>query len=391
MSRSQVALLTGGGDRPYALGLAGSLIDAGIRFDFIGSDFLESEELRRSPQVRFMNLRGDARPEAPLLRKTLRVVRYYARLIRYAAGAEPPIFHILWNNKLEWFDRTLLLLYYRLLGKRLVYTVHNVNAAQRDGQDSAPNRLTLRIQYHLVQHLFVHTEAMQRQLQDEFGVPQRRISVIPFGINSTVPVTSLTGAQARARIGLEPSAQCILFFGNIAPYKGLSALVEAFALVATNLPRCCLVIAGRPKGSESYWAAIRERIETLGLSDRVIERIEYVPDEETEIYFKAADVLALPYTHVFQSGVLFLGYNFGLPAIASDIASFRADVVEGATGFVCAPRDESALAHAIERYFGSELYRDLAQRRDGIRQYAIQKYSWSTVAAITQAVYRNAS
>ena len=42
----------------------------------------------------------------------------------------------------------------------------------------------------------------------------------------------------------------------------------------------------------------------------MIERIEYVPDEETEIYFKAADVLALPYAHVFQSGVLFLGYNF---------------------------------------------------------------------------------
>ena len=58
-------------------------------------------------------------------------------------------------------------------------------------------------------------------------------------------------------------------------------------------------------------------------------RIESVPDAETELYFKAADVLALPYTHVFQSGVLFLGYNFGLPVIASDVASLREDVVEG--------------------------------------------------------------
>ena len=42
---------------------------------------------------------------------------YYARLIRYAATAKPKIFHILWNNKFESFDRTLLMLYYRLLGK----------------------------------------------------------------------------------------------------------------------------------------------------------------------------------------------------------------------------------------------------------------------------------
>ena len=51
----------------------------------------------------------------------------------------------------------------------------------------------------------------------------------------------------------------------------------------------------------------------------MIQRIEYIPDEETEVYFKAADVLILPYVHVFQSGVLFLGYSFGLPAIAADV------------------------------------------------------------------------
>ena len=55
---------------------------------------------------------------------------YYAKLIRYAATAKPKIFHILWNNKFELFDRTVLMLYYRLLGKRIVLTAHNVNAGQ---------------------------------------------------------------------------------------------------------------------------------------------------------------------------------------------------------------------------------------------------------------------
>jgi hypothetical protein len=51
--------------------------------------------------------------------KALRVLSYYVRLIRYAATAEAKLFHLLWNNKFEFFDRTLLMLYYKFLGKRV--------------------------------------------------------------------------------------------------------------------------------------------------------------------------------------------------------------------------------------------------------------------------------
>ena len=117
----------------------------------------------------------------------------------------------------------------------------------------------------------------------------------------------------------------------------------------------------------------------------MIERIEYVPDADTEIYFKAADVLVLPYVHIFQSGVLFLGYNFGLPVIASDVGSLREDIVEGKTGFVCKPRDPVDLAKSIETYFSSELYRHLDARRQEIRDFANERYSWTRVGEITRA------
>src|SRR5689334_11516376 len=81
----------------------------------------------------------------------VRILSYYFKLLRYAATAKPRTFHILWNNKVLHFDRTLLMFYYRLLGKRLVLTVHNVNAAKRDNRDSAFNRFTLRIQYFFFQ------------------------------------------------------------------------------------------------------------------------------------------------------------------------------------------------------------------------------------------------
>ena len=114
-----------------------------------------------------------------------------------------------------------------------------------------------------------------------------------------------------------------------------------------------------------------------------------MPDEETELYFKAADVLILPYTHIFQSGVLFLGYSFGLPAIAADVGSLREEIIEGKTGLVFKAQDSSALARAIEQYFASELFRHLESRRPEIKAYANERYSWNKVAATTAAVYAN--
>ena len=116
---------------------------------------------------------------------------------------------------------------------------------------------------------------------------------------------------------------------------------------------------------------------------------EYVPDEATELYFKAADVLILPYAHVFQSGVLFLGYSFGLPAIAADVGALKEEIVEGETGFVFKPRDSADLARKIDKYFNSELFRNLEIRRLEIKKYAKERYSWNKVAATTTPVYSN--
>jgi D-inositol-3-phosphate glycosyltransferase len=384
---SQVAILTGGGDKPYALGLGAALVSENIPFDFIGSDEVNASDLPKSALVHFFNLRGDQRTDAPLLRKFMRVLAYYLRLVLYAAKAKPRVFHILWHNKFEVLDRTLLLLYYRLLGKRLVFTAHNVNAGERDGTDSMLNRLTLRIQYGLVDQVFVHTERMKHELQDRFGVEDRKVTVIPFGINSTVPNTALACSEARQRLGIPPDAKTILFFGNIAPYKGLEYLLDAMVLLVASRPDYRLIIVGRPKNCAAYWQDIQSRIARTKLRPFLVERIEFVPDEETEVFFKSADVLVLPYTHIFQSGVLFLGYNFGLPVIASDVGALKDDIVEGKTGYVCRPRDPKDLARVLDQYFAGDLYASLTKRRPEIQAYAKERYSWATVGRITKQVY----
>jgi D-inositol-3-phosphate glycosyltransferase len=386
-STPRIALLTGGGDKHYALGMAAALTSAGISLDFIGSDDLSVPELLSNRQINFLNLRGDQCPEASPMAKALRVLRYYAKLIIYAATSKPKLFHILWNNKFELFDRTLLMLYYKLLGKKIVFTAHNVNAGKRDLDDSWLNRVSLKIQYELCDHIFVHTDRMKDELVSEFAVTADKISVIPYGINNAVPNTGLSSAEAKQKLGLGSYDKTLLFFGNIAPYKGLEYLVSAFTELLNKDRSYRLIIAGRPKGSEGYWKQIQQTISRKGIDDGVIQRIEHVPDEETELFFKAADVLILPYTHIYQSGVLSLGYSFGLPAIAADVGNLKDDIIEGRTGFVFKAHDSSDMARTIGRYFESELFRNLESRRFEIQEYAKDRYSWNKVAALTVAVY----
>jgi glycosyltransferase involved in cell wall biosynthesis len=385
-ARVRVALLTGGVDKPYAVGLAEALAASGVSVDVIGGDAIDCPQLHTTPEVRFLNLRG-SQGASRAAAKVVRLAKYYLRLAKYAATTDAPTLHVLWHTKaLEYVDRTLLLLYFKIMRKRIAFTAHNVNASRRDGTDSLLNRLTLRIQYHAVDHIFVHTEKMKAELISEFRVKGKAITVLPYPINSVIPETALHPAQAKRRLGIENDSKTILFFGRICPYKGLEYLLAALRLLAAKDSRYRLIIAGEPsQGASDYM----ERIERI-ISDQsgvVIPVIRFIPDEDVELFFKAADVLVLPYKEIFQSGVLFMAYGFGLPVIATDVGSFRESIAEGNAGLVCRACDAADLARAIEEYFESTLFHHLDHSRRIIREFARLRHSPETAAALTRRAY----
>lgn len=212
------------------------------------------------------------------------------------------------------------------------------------------------------------------------------ITVIPFGINNSVPQTDLTRSDARKQLGVHSDEKVILFFGNIAPYKGLEYLVDAYESLVAEDNRYSLIVAGRPKDCEEYWSALKNRIS--GISTVKIRLIPtFIPDEDTEVYFKAADVLVLPYRHIYQSGVLLLGYSFGLPVIASNVGSLNEEIIEGKTGFVCKKEDSAALAQTLRKYFGSDLFTDSEKYHAEIKAHANERYSWSIVGERIIRIY----
>jgi D-inositol-3-phosphate glycosyltransferase len=392
VSPTTVALFTGGIDRHYACALGKALASAGVTLDVIGNAEMDSCGMRSFGNVRLLEFYAMPRQNQSLFRKLLACLAVYLRVIRYAASESPRTFHVLWNYKIQFFDRTFLLLYYKLLGKKIVFTAHNVNAAERDGVDSLLNRLTLRIQYRFTDHIFVHTDSMKKQLVHSFGIDPDKVTVIPFGVGDMVPQTELTSMEAKRKLGLSGSDRTILFFGRIVGYKGLDLLVDAFGRIASHDRSYRLIIAGEPiKESAQHWEDIHKVIESSSMREQVVQEIRYLADDEVETYLKAADVLILPYKQIYQSGVLFMSHNFGLPVIATDVGAFREDIIEGVNGYVCRSDDPEDLATKIEEYFLSNLYRNLDERRASIQNSVRGLHSWNAIAKATANVYARVS
>ena len=122
-----VAILTGGRDPHYALGLASAVAAQGVQIDLVGGDHMAQTQFESHSCIKFVVIREQGPTDSQVV-KAIRVIKYYCRLVYYVAFTRCNILHILWNNQFQWLDRTVLMLYYRALGKAVVLTAHNINA-----------------------------------------------------------------------------------------------------------------------------------------------------------------------------------------------------------------------------------------------------------------------
>lgn len=120
---------------------------------------------------------------------------------------------------------------------------------------------------------------------------------------------TVTRDEARAALGLEPDAKVVLFLGQIRRYKNVPRLIEAFRRLPD--PGLRLVIAGKPADP-----ALRDEIAALAAADpRVRPHLDFVPDDRMQHFLNAADLVALPYQDILNSGAAILGLSFRRPVL----------------------------------------------------------------------------
>jgi len=216
----------------------------------------------------------------------------------------------------------------------------------------------------------VMSESVERDLDRlKPGAIRRRV---PHPLYAQFDRGRWTRETARAKLGLDPHGEVAVFFGYIRRYKGLDVLLQAWPRVRAQRPVTLVV------GGEFYEDAAPYRALAAAAGGEPVVKLldRYLPDDEVEALFKAADVLVLPYRSATQSGVSHVAYAMGVPVILTDVGGLGETVEAESTGLVVPPEDPAALAQAVVRFFAEGLGPRLRAGVEAMRR----THSWEALA-----------
>lgn len=260
----------------------------------------------------------------------------------------------------------------RRRGTRVVLVCDNLVPHERRPFDAALSRWMLRNS----DGYLVMSDAVERDLDRlKPGAPRRRVA---HPLYAQFDRGRYDRASARAALGLPADGEVALFFGFVRRYKGLDTLLEAWPAVRARRD-ATLVVAGEFYEDPAPYRALA----AAAGGERAVRLIErYLPDDEVEACFRAADVVVLPYRSATQSGVTHVAYALGVPVITTDVGGLAETVTPGATGLVVPPGDPAALAAAVVRYFADGAGPPMRARIAALRD----ERSWERLAAETVAL-----
>lgn len=128
----------------------------------------------------------------------------------------------------------------------------------------------------------------------------------------------------------------VLFFGRLAPYKGVELLVEAArSLGASTDVDVDVRIVG---DGDLDLGQLPPNVE--------LER-RWVPEAELATVLGWADIVVLPYVEASQSGIAPMAITLGIPVVATPVGGLSEQVRHGVTGVIATGTDASSLAEAI--------------------------------------------
>lgn len=211
--------------------------------------------------------------------------------------------------------------------------------------------------------------------------------------NSKIPVTlcphplfdnfgeSLDREKALQALGLDTSFRYVLFFGFIRGYKGLDLLLNAFADQRIRKMKVKLIVAGEFYTDPQPYLNL---IEQLDLSDKVILKTDFIPDNEVNKYFSCADIVAQPYKSATQSGVTQIGYHFNKPMLVTNVGGLPEIIPHNVIGYVVEPV-ASQIADGLADFFNTG---KKSTFETNIREEK-KKFLWSAMTAAISGIINN--
>ena len=195
---------------------------------------------------------------------------------------------------------------------RIVWTVHNLYPHGSCGggwQRRLRSWFAQRCEW-----LRVFDAETAARVEEEFGVAAGRVRIVPEGSYRGYYPDTVDRVTARRSLGIPADRFVFGFIGFIHPYKGVTELLAAFAsLPPATRRRSTLLIAGQCTDVD-----YREELKKWGgqSSEQIHLHLTFISTEELQRYFRASDVVCLPFRKISNSGSTILAMGFGRPIIA---------------------------------------------------------------------------
>jgi len=177
---------------------------------------------------------------------------------------------------------------------------------------------------------------------------------------------------ARQKLKLNLQTRYLLFFGFIRDYKGLDLLINAFADSRLRKFPVKLLVAGEYYSSpEPYLDLIKKH----NLESLIELRTDFIPDDEVNLYFSAADLVVQPYKSATQSGVTQIGYHFNKPMLVTNVGGLSEIIPHGKIGYVVEPESQE-IADALVDFYENDR---IAEFEANIVEEK-KKFTWENMA-----------
>ena len=180
------------------------------------------------------------------------------------------------------------------------------------------------------------------------GILSGRVSVISLGVEQTASITPQK--EARRFLGLPEDKVIFLHFGSLHLGKDIETVLAAIS----DIPDVLLIHAGAVAVRMPLITPqkLLDLVQHYGVQDRVIIKDYYIPEEEKQYYFGAADATILSYKRdTWQTtSMLWETAKFRSPTIASDAGELGELVKRYKVGLVFEAENATSLKDALSRF-----------------------------------------
>lgn len=358
----------------YSFSLARGLKNAGVSIYVCG---IETDDVSSYKDIPFLPLFQSYSSISNPAKKILSYQKSFEKVYKYCLANRVDVLHVQWYifSPVDWMYHQKL----RKAGVKVVTTIHDLLPFNERFYD---------FYYH--KKIYSHSDMVisqarmnELELIEKYGVKQEKITYIPHG-HYMEYVEKTSNEESIKFLHLPNDRPIILFFGQIKKVKGVGVLIAAMKHVVKKYPNVLCIIAGKVWHDDfSYYQDLIERYE---LENNIRTDIKFIPDEEIKYYFNAADIVALPYLRVYQSGVVLLAYAYEKPVVATTEGEFLTVVKNKETGLLVPCNNAGKLAEALIWYLDNP-ERAKAFAAKGKQDISI-RLDWNTIADSTARTYR---